>query len=1092
MAADFSGVQFYQNGETMDELVLNRPIVQIIQAIEADVSSGTGGSSNLNSTVANLGLRYSVQNGEDVLIEMVTSSGSNPDALSFVEISFHEAESGLASYTKIAIEELISEILPNEASLGFASTEENIIYVYACYSPLLDEVFLGVTKTPYLEENKVQATILLDASSDDPDVLYSSVVATDVAVRLVGFFTANRATDLWVSISDPSVYIGNIPFSSQFTREFLASETSDEAITLLGAVPSDEIADNLNIVDLGTGESVFSSKTGNTVNLKTVVGDGIVTVSSDTNEITISVDVSAKEDVANKATNLTSPNNTTYPTTQAVATALADVSAGESYQGEWNADTNTPTLTSSTGTEGHYYRVNVAGTTTLDGISVWDLGDEVLFNGTVWVKRPNILPAINTSQVTEDPTNLYFTNARVRSATLTGLSVSSAVITATDTVLSGFGKTQGQINTILSRTITAGNGLTGGGDLSANRTITLGTPSTITTATSNSVSGTTHTHAISITAADIGAVSTTTLNTRLGTTGNLGTIATQNSNNVTITGGVISGITDLAIADGGTGASTAAAARTNLGLGTASVANVTTSATDTTSGRVWRTNDLVKVTSNIDTTSGSVVTVGYAGWGDVNSTAIKDANSINVAAAYQLDIGTPETFSNFPSWAQPSRSTFITTGNKAPYSTDLYFDRTLNRAAFRTWSTSANPWQEFWTTGNLIKTTSSTDTTSGSMLQVGDGGILVPITLTGQNLNLRRPTAFYYAQAPASGPSGNSGWLLQQDISSAYNTQTFVDAVTGNYYHRTLSNSVQFSWRQVWDTGNTSAEVQSMLSQSNYAGVRSVLNVVNKSGDLMSGSLIVQRNPGTSPTYSSAHIELRTTNDDPPLIAFHRQGSTACTLMHTSGGGLVLTGTTFASRAPLEAGAITTTVGFNGVGTNITSLNASNLSTGTVAVARLPAGTTSVAGILRLYNGVDSTSTTLAATANAVKTAYDLAQAALDASSGGSDPSIPQFSASVNLTYQLSHNGQHGYDPNSSHRVHTIPADSTLNFPIGANITLVRTSGFGSISVVPASGVTLRMAGTGATGNAVVGAYGQATLLKVAANTWVINGVGFQ
>jgi predicted heme/steroid binding protein len=62
---------------------------------------------------------------------------------------------------------------------------------------------------------------------------------------------------------------------------------------------------------------------------------------------------------------------------------------GVTYQGTWNAQTNSPFLQSSVGTKGYYYVVNVAGSTNLNGISSWNVGDWAIFDGTAWNKVDN-------------------------------------------------------------------------------------------------------------------------------------------------------------------------------------------------------------------------------------------------------------------------------------------------------------------------------------------------------------------------------------------------------------------------------------------------------------------------------------------------------------------------------------------------------------------------------------------------------------------------------------------------------------------------------------------------------------------------------
>ena len=187
-----------------------------------------------------------------------------------------------------------------------------------------------------------------------------------------------------------------------------------------------------------------------------------------------------------------------------VQNQINGLTGGVTYQGTWNAATNTPTLTSSVGTKGYYYVVNVAGSTNLNGITDWKLGDWAIFNGSTWEKVDNTDAVVSVNGYT-GAVVLTFSDVgappATRTLTINGTefdltanrswtvgdvrtdqtysnpswitSLGWNKITSTPTTLAGYGITDGASNTT---TLTI-NGVTF--DISANRTWNVGTVTSV-------------------------------------------------------------------------------------------------------------------------------------------------------------------------------------------------------------------------------------------------------------------------------------------------------------------------------------------------------------------------------------------------------------------------------------------------------------------------------------------------------------------------------------------------------------------------------------------------------------------------------------
>ena len=187
------------------------------------------------------------------------------------------------------------------------------------------------------------------------------------------------------------------------------------------------------------GSLIISLSSGRTINVGEVVAPDlaekikVITNGGGTSQQVLDTLASLQTQINNLIPSQTG-NAGKVLTTNGTSLSWASVAGGLSYQGTWNASTNTPTLASGVGVNGYYYITATAGSTNLDGITDWQIGDWLMFNGTVWQKidQSNLVTSVNgqtgavsltTTNVAEG-TNQYFTDARARSAISAGTGIS--------------------------------------------------------------------------------------------------------------------------------------------------------------------------------------------------------------------------------------------------------------------------------------------------------------------------------------------------------------------------------------------------------------------------------------------------------------------------------------------------------------------------------------------------------------------------------------------------------------------------------------------------------------------------------------------
>ena len=239
-----------------------------------------------------------------------------------------------------------------------------------------DITFTGTGGLTITRNSATQLTFDAPAASSTPTLAQvTSAGSTTTNAITVGTITNNGSitTSTTASVGTNLTVLGNSSLVSLDVGGGFGS--TGVTISSAGNISANgTITGNLtgNVTGNVTGD-VTGDITGNVTG--NVTGNLTGNVTGD-----VAGDLNGTINTSTTATTQSQGNNSTkVATTSYVDTAVGNIPSGLSFEGNWNASTDSPSLAGTTPANGVFYIVSVAGNTNLDGITDWVVGDWAVY-----------------------------------------------------------------------------------------------------------------------------------------------------------------------------------------------------------------------------------------------------------------------------------------------------------------------------------------------------------------------------------------------------------------------------------------------------------------------------------------------------------------------------------------------------------------------------------------------------------------------------------------------------------------------------------------------------------------------------------------